>query len=139
MKKRVVITGMGAITPIGNTVDDFWASLKEGKVGIGPITYFDTTDYKTKLAAQVKDFNAKEYMDPKAARRMEAFSQFAVAAAKEALMDSKLDMEKRRPVQSGRIHRLRRGKPPAHGERGTQTCDKGAFQNHPSDGSSAYL
>ena len=101
MKKRVVITGMGAITPIGNTVDDFWASLKEGKVGIGPITYFDTTDYKTKLAAQVKDFNAKEYMDPKAARRMEAFSQFAVAAAKEALMDSKLDMEKEDPFRVG--------------------------------------
>ena len=82
MKRRVVVTGMGAITPIGNNVNEYWESLKAGKVGIGPITYFDASDYKATLAAQVKDFNAKDYMDPKAARRMETFSQFAVAAAK---------------------------------------------------------
>ena len=78
MKTRVVITGMGAITPIGNDVESFWQGLKDKKVGIAPITYFDTTDYKCKLAAEVKGFNARDYMDPKAARRMEAFSQFAV-------------------------------------------------------------
>ena len=63
MSRRVVVTGLGAITPIGNSVDEFWSSLKEKKVGIGPITYFDTTDYKAKLAAQVKDFDPKQYMD----------------------------------------------------------------------------
>ena len=73
-KRRVVVTGLGAVTPIGNNVKDFWAGVREGKVGIAPITKFDTTDYKVKLAAEVKDFNAKDHMDPKAARRMEVFS-----------------------------------------------------------------
>ncbi len=101
MKRRVVVTGMGAITPIGNNVNEYWESLKAGKVGIGPITYFDASDYKATLAAQVKDFNAKDYMDPKAARRMETFSQFAVAAAKEAMEDSGLDMSKEDPYRVG--------------------------------------
>lgn len=101
MKTRVVITGMGAITPIGNDVKSFWQGLKDKKVGIAPITYFDTTDYKCKLAAEVKGFNAKDYMDPKAARRMEAFSQFAVAASKEALEHSGIDMEKEDPYRVG--------------------------------------
>lgn len=92
--KRVVITGMGAITPIGNTVEAFWAAVKENKVGIGPITTFDTTDYKVKLAAEVKGFVAKEHIDFKAAKRMERFSQFAVAAAGEALAQAGLDMAK---------------------------------------------
>ena len=99
--RRVVVTGMGAITPIGNDVDSFWNSLKEKKVGIGPISYFDTTDYKAKVAAEVKGFNAKDYMDPKAARRMELFSQYAVAAAKEAIEDSGLDMTKEDPFMVG--------------------------------------
>ena len=98
---RVVVTGMGAITPIGNDVDTFWNSLKEKKVGIGPITYFDTTDYKAKLAAEVRDFDPKQYMDPKAARRMERFSQFAVAAAKQALDDAGIDMTKEDPFRVG--------------------------------------
>ena len=93
MKRRVVITGLGAITPIGLNVKEFWDSCKEGKCGIAPITYFDTTDYKAKLAAEVKDFSATNYMDAKAAKRMEAFSQFAVAASKEALEDSGLNLE----------------------------------------------
>lgn len=94
MSRRVVITGMGAITPIGNTVDEFWSNVKKGTVGIGPMTQIDVTDYKAKLAAEVKDFDPKEYMDPKSARRMERFAQFAVAAAKQALADSGIDMEK---------------------------------------------
>ena len=61
-KRRVVVTGLGAVTPIGNNVEDFWAGIREGKVGIGPITKFDTTDYKVKIAAEVKDFNAKDHM-----------------------------------------------------------------------------
>ena len=101
MSRRVVVTGMGAITPIGNTVEEFWKGLKEKKVGIGPITYFDTADYKAKLAAEVKGFDAKQYMDPKAAKRMEQFCQFAVAATKEALEDAGIDMEKEDPFRVG--------------------------------------
>lgn len=101
MKRRVVVTGMGAITPIGNSIQDFWESIKKGKIGFGPISYFDTTEYKCKLAAQVKDFQASDYMDKKAARRMEPFCQFAVAAAKEAMEDSGLDMTKEDPYRAG--------------------------------------
>lgn len=103
MKRRVVVTGMGAITPIGNTVEEFWNSIKEEKVGIGPITKFDTTDYKVKIAAEVKDFVAKERMDFKAAKRMDTFSQYAVVAAKEAFQQSGLDMEKEDPYRVGVI------------------------------------
>lgn len=101
MSRRVVVTGMGAITPIGNSVEEFWNGLKEKKVGIAPITYFDTTDYKAKLAAEVKDFKAKDYMDPKAAKRMELFCQYAVAATKEAMEDAGLDMTKEDPFRVG--------------------------------------
>ncbi|MGN0385342.1 MAG: beta-ketoacyl-ACP synthase II [Lachnospiraceae bacterium] len=94
MKKRVVVTGLGAITPIGNNVADFWAGIKQGKIGFAPITYFDTTEYKCKLAAEVKDFKPEEYMDKKEARRMELFCQYAVAATGEAIKDAGLDMEK---------------------------------------------
>lgn len=103
MKRRVVITGLGAITPIGNSVEAFWAAVKKGTVGVGEITKFDTTDYKVKLAAEVKDFDAKEYMDIKAARRMEVFSQYAVAAAKEAFTDAGLCMEQEDAFRVGVI------------------------------------
>ena len=100
-KTRVVVTGLGAITPVGNDVASFWQGLKDKKVGIAPITYFDTTDYKAKLAGEVKDFDPKKYMDPKAARRMEPFSQYAVAAAGEAIAQAGLDMEKEDPFRVG--------------------------------------
>ena len=103
MKRRVVVTGLGAITPIGNTVEDFWTGIKEGKVGIGPVTRFDVSDYKVKIAAEVKDFVAKERMDFKAAKRMEIFSQYAYAAAKEAFEDSGIDMEKEDEFRAGVI------------------------------------
>lgn len=92
MSRRVVVTGMGAITPIGLSVDEFWDSVKAQKIGFGEITKFDTTDYKCKLAAEVKGFDAKQFMDFKSAKRMETFCQFAVAAAKEAIEDAGLDM-----------------------------------------------
>ncbi len=101
MSRRVVVTGLGAITPIGNNVEEFWNGLKEKRVGIGPITYFDTAEYKVKLAAQVKDFEPKKYMDPKAAKRMEQFCQFAVIAAKEALEDAGIDMTNEDPFRVG--------------------------------------
>lgn len=103
MKRRVVVTGLGAVTPIGNDVETFWNGVKAGKVGIGEITKFDTSDYKVKLAAEVKDFVAKDHMDAKAARRMELFSQYAVAAAKEALEDAGIDMEKEDAFRVGVI------------------------------------
>ncbi|MEO2237693.1 beta-ketoacyl-ACP synthase II [Dorea sp. YH-dor226] len=103
MKRRVVVTGLGAVTPIGNTVDEFWEGIKAGQVGIGEITRFDTTDYKVKLAAEVKGFVAKERMDFKAAKRMELFSQYAVAAAKEAYEDAGLEIEKEDPFRAGVI------------------------------------
>lgn len=103
MKRRVVITGMGAVTPIGNTAEAFWNSVKEGKNGIGEITKFDTTDYKVKIAAEVKGFVAKERMDFKASKRMETFSQYAVAAAKEACEDAGFRIEDEDPYRCGVI------------------------------------
>ena len=101
MKRRVVVTGLGAVTPIGNTVPEFWESIRAGRIGIGPITKFDTTEYKVKVAAEVKGFVAKDRMDFKSARRMDEFSQYAVAAAKEAFADAKLDMEQEDPYRVG--------------------------------------
>ena len=92
MSRRVVITGMGAVTPLGNNVNDFWQGLKRGKTGIGPITKFDTTNFKVKLAGEVRDFDPKAYMDFKTAKRMEEFCHFAIAAADEALRDAGLQI-----------------------------------------------
>lgn len=103
MKRRVVITGLGAITPVGNTVAEFWDGIKSGKVGIGEITKFDTTDYKVKIAAEVKGFVPKERMDFKAAKRMELFSQYAVVAAKEACEDAGFVIENEDPYRCGVI------------------------------------
>jgi len=93
MNHRVVVTGMGAITPIGNCVEEFFDNIQAGKCGVDFINGFDTDSYTVKMAAQVKDFDPKNYMDVKVARRMDHFSQFAVAAAKEAVTDSGLDLE----------------------------------------------
>ena len=89
-KRRVVITGMGAITPLGNSVEETWAGIKAGKSGIGPITYFDSSINKVHYAAEVKNFNAGDYMDSKEARKMARFTQFGVAAAKQCLEDAGL-------------------------------------------------
>ncbi len=99
--RRVVVTGLGAITPIGNSVEEFWNAAKAGQVGIGEITRFDTTDYKVKLAAEVKGFEPGDFMDKKAARRMEPFCQLAVAAARQAWEDAGLRMEREDPYRVG--------------------------------------
>jgi 3-oxoacyl-[acyl-carrier-protein] synthase II len=91
MPKRVVITGLGAMSPIGKTIDEVWSNIRNGVSGIGPITRFDTSDFLTKIAGEVKDFNASDYMDRKEARKMDIFSQFAVAASLTALEDAGLD------------------------------------------------
>ena len=93
MERRVVITGLGAVTPIGNNANDFWKGIKEGKCGIDEITRFDITNFKVKLAAEVKDFNAEDYFDRREAKRLDRFSQYAMVAAREAWKDSGLDKE----------------------------------------------
>ena len=99
--KRVVVTGMGAVTPIGLNTEEYWESLRAGKIGFGEITQFDTTDFKVKVAASVKGFQGKDYMDPKSARRMELFCQYAVAAAKEAIEQAGIRMEEEDPYRVG--------------------------------------
>ena len=101
MKKRVVVTGMGAITPIGLSVEEFWANVKKGVTGFDFITKFDASEYKCKIAAEVKGFEGKNFMDFKAAKRMELFCQYAVAASKEAMEDAGVDMEKEDPYRVG--------------------------------------
>lgn len=93
MERRVVVTGLGAITPIGNNVDEFWEGIVNGKCGIDEITLFDTTDFKVKLAGEVKGFNAEEVLDKKASKRLDRYAQLAMVAAKEAVADSKINME----------------------------------------------
>ncbi|MDD6208722.1 MAG: beta-ketoacyl-ACP synthase II [Clostridiales bacterium] len=101
MKRRVVVTGMGAVTPIGNTVEEFYNAMKEGVCGIAPITHFDTSEYKVKLAAEVKNFDPTKYLSPKEAKRLDAFSQFAIAASREAFAQSGLSMEEEDPYRVG--------------------------------------
>lgn len=91
-KRRVVVTGLGAVTPLGNTKDEFWRRLVSGESGIGPITVFDTTDFSTRFAAEVKDFDAEALLGRRDAKRMDRYSHFALVAAKEAVQDSKLDL-----------------------------------------------
>ena len=93
MERRVVVTGLGAITPIGNNVKDYWEGLKAGKCGIDTITAFDVTDFKVKLAAEVKNYNPEEYLDKRSARRLDRFTQFAIIAAREAMKDSGITKE----------------------------------------------
>lgn len=101
MSRRVVVTGMGAVTPIGIGVGNFWNGIKNNQVGIQIIDRFDPTEFKAKVAAQVNDFNPKDYMDPKSAKRMDKFCQYAVAAAKEAVEDANLCMENEDPYLVG--------------------------------------
>src|SRR5690606_40022962 len=93
--RRVVITGLGALTPIGNTKDEYWEALKSGKSGAAPITYFDTEKFKTKFACELKNFNATDFLDRKEARKMDRFTQYAMVASDEAIADSKLDLDRK--------------------------------------------
>ena len=101
--KRVVVTGVGVITPIGNDVDTFWNNIKAGVNGVDYVTAFDTAEFKTKIAGEVKDFEPTDYIDKKEARKMDRFTQFAVVAATEAVKNSGLDMEKEDPWRVGCI------------------------------------
>lgn len=101
--RRVVVTGLGAVTPIGNNVKTFWDGIKAGKCGVDKVTLFDASEFKTQIAGEVKDFDASEYMDKKEARKMDRYTQFAVVAASEAVKDSGLDMEKENAWKVGVI------------------------------------
>ncbi|MCF6094360.1 beta-ketoacyl-ACP synthase II [Microaerobacter geothermalis] len=101
MTNRVVITGMGVMTSLGKTLDEFWGSLLSGKSGIDRITSFDVSEYPTQIAAEIKDFNPEDYMDKKDARRMDRFAQFAVAATKTAMEDARLSMDEVNPDKVG--------------------------------------
>ncbi|WP_299158818.1 beta-ketoacyl-ACP synthase II [uncultured Eudoraea sp.] len=92
--KRVVVTGLGALTPIGNNIEQYWQGLKEGKSGSAPITYFDTEKFKTKFACELKNFDAQNYFDRKEARKLDKFAQYALISSDEAIIDSGLDLEK---------------------------------------------
>jgi 3-oxoacyl-[acyl-carrier-protein] synthase II len=92
-KRRVVVTGIGAITPIGLNVEEFWKNLLAGKSGAAPITYFDASDYDTKFACEVKGFDPMKHMDRKLAQRTDLFTQFALTAAEMAIKDSGLNLE----------------------------------------------
>ncbi len=92
--KRVVVTGLGALTPVGNTVPEFWNNLVNGVSGAGPITHFDASKFKTQFACEVKNFNANDFIDRKEARKMDLYTQYAIAAAKEAVSDAEIDVEK---------------------------------------------
>lgn len=103
MLKRVVVTGIGVITPVGNSLEEFWTNLTGGKSGVGPITRFDTEGYTSKIAAEVKDFEPADYIDRKEARRMDRFTQFAVAAASKAVENARLDFDKLNRARCGVI------------------------------------
>ena len=92
--KRVVVTGLGALTPVGNNVPDFWESLVKGVSGAGPITRFDVTNFKTHFACEVKGFNGADFIDRKELRKMDLYTQYAIVAANEAITDSGMDLEK---------------------------------------------
>ena len=92
-RRRVVVTGLGAVTPIGNTRDEFWTHLLSGESGVAPITAFDASDFITRIAAEVKDFKPEELIGRKEARRMDRFTQFAFVAAREAIEDAKLPQD----------------------------------------------
>ena len=88
--KRVVVTGLGALTPIGNTVSEYWDGLTSGKSGANDITYFDTTHFKTKFACELKNFDPQNFMDRKLARKMDRFAQYGIVSSEEAIKDSRL-------------------------------------------------
>ena len=103
MNRRVVVTGLGAVTPIGNTVDETWASVRAGKSGIAKITEFDASDYACQIAGEVKGFDPSEWMDKKEARKMGRYTQLAVAAAMQAMKDSGLSESAMDGARSGVI------------------------------------
>ncbi|MBI2964628.1 MAG: beta-ketoacyl-ACP synthase II [Chloroflexi bacterium] len=128
---RVVVTGLGALTPLGNSVDEFWAGLKAGKSGIAPLTLVDTTDYPTKIGGEVRGYDPTAYVDRKEARRMARFSQLAVGAAAQALADSRLDMSAEQRDRVGVLLGTGIGGLPETEEQGRIMVAKGGMRMSP--------
>ena len=101
--RRVVVTGIGALTPIGNNLKTYWESLVAGKSGAGPITHFDASNFKTRFACEVKDFDVTEFIHKKEARKLDKFSQYAMVVAEEAIQDSEIDPNYIKPERAGVI------------------------------------
>ena len=101
--KRVVVTGLGALTPIGNNIQEYWSGLVNGVSGAAPITYFDATKFKTRFACELKNFNVTDFIDRKEARKMDRFTQYAMVASDEAIADSGLNSEDHNPDRIGVI------------------------------------
>ena len=125
--KRVVVTGLGAITPVGNSVPEFWENIVNGVSGAGPITHFDASLFKTQFACEVKDFDATKYIHRKEARKMDLYTQYAIAVAKEAVSDSGLDVEKEDLNKIGVTHQLH----PGAAEGGRHLCPRPGPQGLP--------
>ena len=101
--KRVVVTGLGALTPIGNNIEQYWNSLVDGVSGAAPITRYDATKFKTRFACEVKDFNVNDFIHRKDARKMDKFTQYAMVASDEAIADAKLDLDSINKLRVGVI------------------------------------
>ncbi len=129
--ERVVVTGMGVVTPIGNDVPSFWEGLKNGKNGIGPITHFDTTDYKAKLAAEVKDFDPTIYMDKRESKRMDRYCHFALAAARQAWAQAEISENTFDPYRAGVFFGSGIGGLPVFENEFTKLLEKGAGRVSP--------
>lgn len=131
--KRVVVTGLGAITPLGNTVEDFWKNILDGKSGVGPITKFDTSKFKTHFAAEVKDFNAEEFLDKKEARKYDTFTQYAIASSDQAIKDAGLDFTAMTDAQLAEV-----GVIWATGNGGISTFEEQLTEFHQGDGTPRF-
>src|SRR4051794_8663843 len=101
--KRVVITGLGALTPLGNTIDEFWQNILAGKSGAGPITKFDTTKFKTRFACEVKNFRAEDYIEKKELKKYDTFTQYAIAASDQAIRDAGIDFTQMDATQRAEV------------------------------------
>lgn len=131
--KRVVVTGLGAITPLGNTVESFWKNILAGKSGIGPITKFDTSKFKTHFAAEVKDFNPESFLDKKEARKFDTFTQYAIASSDEAIADAGLDFKSMSDDQLAEV-----GVIWATGNGGISTFEQQLAEFHKGDGTPRF-
>lgn len=131
--KRVVITGLGAITPLGNTVEEFWKNIVAGKNGVGPITKFDASKFKTRFACEVKNFNPDDYGDKKEMRKYDTFTQYAIAASEQAINDSGLEFEKMSVAQRSEV-----GVIWASGNGGIETFEEQLKEFHSGDGTPRF-
>src|SRR5688572_11101235 len=131
--KRVVITGLGAITPLGNSIEEFWTNITAGKSGAGPVTKFDSSKFKTRFACEVKDFDATQYIDKKELKKYDLFTQYAIAASDQAIKDAGLQFS-----EMDEIERLETGVIWASGNGGIGTFEEQLSEFHAGDGTPCF-